>query len=199
MIKINRREKMKRNYLLLISLFLLTIISCSAPSPSPNNNPFANSPVEVVPWEQLIETLPEDQEVSGWSAMEPKGETTDVSQALPTSDQQISLKFTKVENEYWNADEYVRVTIIDTSFLLIYTQAWNIKVDRESSSGYTRSTEINGQPAFEEWNSASEQGTITMFVGERMLVEVSGMMGVDIDTVRQFAEAVDVDEILLLI
>ena len=106
-------------------------------------------------------------ELSGWT----KGESTGERMTAP-----VAYSIAKVT--YTKGDSRIEAQITDTSLhqMLIapYTMMLNSGFEKESSSGYEKTTKVNGNPAFEKWNSTSGSGEINLLTRSRYLVNVKG-------------------------
>ncbi len=53
---------------------------------------------------------------------------------------------------------------------LPYQMLTRMKVNKESTTGYERTTQMDGFPAYEEWNKNSKRSEMTVLVGDRFIV-----------------------------
>ena len=121
-------------------------------------------PVPPVAFRELIDVLP--RRMAGMKRDEPKGETTTAG----------SWQYSQAEVDFRSADGQRKadVGIFDYAhipFLYVpFTMFLNMKVARESTEGYERSTKIDGYPAFEKWSKDGSSEAVVL-VGERFIVK----------------------------
>jgi len=132
-----------------------------------------NAPsVAPVSFRDLIGVLPE---IDGWEKQKPTGERM----TSPVS-------FSQAEGRYTKGDASIEVKIIDSGFnqllLTPYAMFLAAGYERESSEGHEKSTQVNGQPGWEKWNSGDKDGEVNALVNKRFLVTISGNQ---IDGVKQ--------------
>ena len=79
------------------------------------------------------------------------------------------------------AGEEVRVEIFDYAHIAMlyapFQMVWNMKLSKESSSGYERTIKVANWPAFEKWEVSDKSMEVSVMVGDRFIVTVhtSGM------------------------
>jgi len=66
--------------------------------------------------------------------------------------------------------------------------------NRETDTGYEKTTTFNGYKALEEYNTPDKRGTVRVFVAERFIVEIEGE-GIPMDTLKQMLGKVDVKKL----
>ncbi len=123
----------------------------------------AAKPVPPVSYKTLIDYLP--RSVPGMKASEPKGETGSAGQ----------WQYSEAKVEYASArGARAEVGIHDYAFIPFlyapYKMALAMKVKREGTDGFERSTEVAGFPAFEQWDRGSRKSKVAVMVGERFVV-----------------------------
>ena len=68
------------------------------------------------------------------------------------------------------------VEIFDYAYIgMMYApiRMWlKMKINRESTEGYERTTEIAGYPAYEKFENADQHGEVTILVGDRFIVTI---------------------------
>jgi hypothetical protein len=123
-------------------------------------------PVTPVSFRVLTNYLP--KEIEGIKGSEPEGETVTMGE--------WSYSHSK---SYYNSEDGSKnaaVDIIDYAYIsalyIPYQTLFNMKYQRESSSGYERSVKINDYPAFENWNSTDKSNELNVLVGKRFIVHV---------------------------
>jgi hypothetical protein len=142
-------------------------------------------PVPPVAFRELIEFLP--GKVAGLRRQEPKGETTSVG----------SWQYSQAEVDFESADRSrrVEVGIFDYAhipFLYVPINAiLGMKVSKESTEGYQRSTEIEGYPGFEEWSRGGTSEAVVL-LGERFVVKAKAR-GMGEGAARKIVGAMDLD------
>jgi hypothetical protein len=62
--------------------------------------------------------------------------------------------------------------------------------NRETDTGYEKTTTYNGYKAYEKYDTQDKRGTMRVFVSERFIVEVQGD-NVTIDTLKQALGKID--------
>jgi hypothetical protein len=141
-------------------------------------------PVPPVSYKVLIDYLP--QSVGGMKATEPKGETTTAGE----------WQYSQAEAHYRSEDgnKSARVGLFDYAHIpMLYAPVqmlMNMKMNRESTEGYERSTKIGGYPAHEKWTKDNEESEVTILVGDRFVVSTT-THGLGEDSARKIAESID--------
>jgi hypothetical protein len=124
-------------------------------------------PVPPVHFSKLIEYLP--IEAYGLIRDEPTGETSQMGEWRFTS---VTVKFKSEDRK-----QQIEVNIYDYAYIstmyLPYKMMWSMGFNKESTSGYERSIELDGYPAFESWKKKSLRETITVLVGKRFVVKTT--------------------------
>jgi hypothetical protein len=142
-------------------------------------------PVPPVAFRELIEFLP--RKVAGLRRREPTGETTTVG----------SWQYSQAAVDFESADgsRRVEVGIFDYAHIpflyLPFNAIIGMKVAKESTEGYQRSTEIEGHPGFEEWNRRGTSEAVVL-LGERFVVKAKAR-GMGEGAARKIVEAMDLD------
>jgi len=65
---------------------------------------------------------------------------------------------------------------------------------RETDTGYEKTTTFSGYKAFEKYNTQDKEGTVSVFVADRFIVEIDGN-GVTMDTLKQMLGKVDLKKL----
>ena len=68
------------------------------------------------------------------------------------------------------------------------------EIDKETETGYERTTKYDDNKAFEKYDSQSQQGSVDVFVGKRFMVEVNGY-NVPMEKIQSAARNVGLDEL----
>ena len=134
---------------------------------------------EPVNFRDLKKALPRN--LAGVDFEESEGQTTGV----------LGIKISTVEATYKEDDAEFEVTIVDVAGVgkLVKSMAkWSeFEVDKETRNGYERTTEIEGHPALEKYDSRRERGETSILVNDRFIISIKGK-GV---SERQMRNAVD--------
>jgi hypothetical protein len=67
--------------------------------------------------------------------------------------------------------------------------------ERETDTGYERTTTYKGHKAMEEFDKQAKQGTFHVHVADRFIVEVNGI-NVSMDTIKKAIDQVDLDKLV---
>lgn len=69
-----------------------------------------------------------------------------------------------------------RVEVLDYAYIgMLYApvRMWlKMKINRESTEVFERTTEVAGYPAYEKWDISSEHAEVTVLVGDRFIVNI---------------------------
>jgi hypothetical protein len=145
-------------------------------------------PVDPVSFQALQTALPE---LSGWERSAPGGERMTA-----------PVAFSEAETHYTRGDANVTVKIVDSAFSQMLVAPWAMFLtagyERESSGGYEKSVNIDGNPGFERWNKDSKTGELNLVVGKRYMVTVEGNNINDPKVLHQFASKIDADKLASL-
>lgn len=144
--------------------------------------------VDPVSFRDLIALMPE---LDGWEKQKPTGERM----TSPVS-------FSQAEARYTKGDASLEVKIIDSGFnqllLTPYAMFLTAGYERETSEGYEKSTQVNGQPGWEKWNTESKDGELNALVGKRFLVTIDGN-GIDnVSQLHDVAKKMDMGKLASL-
>lgn len=122
--------------------------------------------VEAVDFRELKALLPE--RLAGMKRTSIEGEKTGMG----------GFKYSVAKANYEKGDTRVEISIVDgAGFAGVVTgmAAWSlVEVDRETETGYERTTTINGYKAFESFDSKREEGQISVVVEDRFIVNIEG-------------------------
>ncbi len=140
--------------------------------------------IEAVSGAKLKELLP--AELPGMKRASASGERTqtmgmDVSNAEGRYDDgrgaHVTIKFTDVGNM--------------SAQMRLGMASWaTMQYSRESDTGYEKTSTFNGYKAFEKYDTKNKEGTVSVWVADRFIVEVAGD-GVTMDTLKQMLGKVD--------
>lgn len=108
------------------------------------------------------------------------------------------IKTSIAKAEYEDGKTKLELSIVDSGGIGLAINAmagWtNVEVDKETSSGYERTTTIDGHKAFESYDTDSMDGTIAMFIRNRVLYTAEITNGSE-RQLKRGQRAVDVDDI----
>ncbi len=120
-------------------------------------------PVPPVSFRTLIDYLPKGLE--GMKANEPEGETGSAGQ-WQYSEAKASYHGEQGQSADVGIFDYAHISLM----YLPYQMLTRMKVSKESTTGYERTVEVNGFPAYEEWNKNDGRSELTVLVGDRFIV-----------------------------
>lgn len=140
-------------------------------------------PVPPVSYKQLIGYLP--KELGGMKGSEPEGETTTAGQWQYS---QANVNFSGGDGQSAEVGifDYAHISML----YLPFQMALRMKVNQESTKGYTRSGEMDGFPALEEWDKNDKRSEMTVLVGDRFVVSAK-MRGGEEGAARQIVDKID--------
>jgi len=126
----------------------------------------ADEPVEPVEFSKLLPFLPEN--VEGFVAEKPQGSTSSA----------MGFQLTEVSRVYHkgsvDGDDTVTVKLTDGAGNQFFTAAHSAvaELDTENAEGYEKGLKLDGFPAIERYTKASHDGSLTVFIASRYLVEI---------------------------
>jgi hypothetical protein len=144
--------------------------------------------VEPVDFRELKALLPES--IGGLKRGEVTGEKTGV----------MGIKVSNAEARYGaGGAANITLKIMDpgsmSGFAGMAGAAWAmVDVDRESSSGYEKTSTTAGRKTYEKWEKEGKRGEVNMIVAERFIIEISGE-GVDMKQLKQAVAALDIKKL----
>lgn len=110
----------------------------------------------------------------------------------------FGFNIAKAEADYREDDKTIEVAIVDVagvSAAMMGMASWaTIEVDRESNDGYERTTTIDGNKAFEKYNTYTKAGELNVIVKERFIVSIKGK-NVDEDELRKVLDKINVKKL----
>jgi hypothetical protein len=85
----------------------------------------------------------------------------------------------QAEGKYEASPGHMRVKLLDIGSsvgpMAMGLMAWGmVEIDRETETGYEKTTKLGGRKAYEKYNSGSKSGELKVLVGSRFLVEIEG-------------------------
>lgn len=146
-----------------------------------------NGPVKTVDFRALKELLPADAD--GLPRKEATGEKTGA----------MGFNISTAHGRYANEDgsERIEVDIIDTggTGAMMGLAAWSmIEVDKETENGYEKTTEMDGNKAYEKYDNTDKNGEISVIVAKRFVVTAKGN-GVSMDKIKDALKDVDLGKL----
>jgi hypothetical protein len=143
---------------------------------------------DPVDFRKLKEVLP--QELAGFEVGESSGEKNNM----------FGISVSQVKQSFKTADGSKRVSfeITDPGSLagpFALANVWlNIEVDKETSSGYEKTSTVGGRKLHEKWSKGSKHGEATLVVGNRFMVEVDAQ-GIEMNDVKALLGKIDVSKL----
>jgi hypothetical protein len=148
----------------------------------------AGKKVETVNYQELKALLPES--LPGMKRTDATGEKSSA----------MGMQISNAEGRYSSDDgnsATIKITDIGsmTGLAGMTAYAWaKVDVDRESDTGYEKTTTFNGYKAHEKYDKQNKSGEISVLVGDRFVVEVDGR-GVDMDAIKSNLGKVDLGKL----
>lgn len=141
-------------------------------------------PADPVDFRRLKELLPE--ELAGMARTSSEGQKQGMG----------GFNVSMANAEYGADPAAVTVTLTDlggAQAAMLFGAAWTmVDMDKETDTGFERTTEIAGNPGYEKYDSGSERGEMQAIVADRFLVKVEGR-SVTEDQLRGVMTALDFD------
>ena len=140
---------------------------------------------EPIDFRKLKEALP--QELAGFEKGESSGEKNNA----------FGIAVSEAKQSFRTADgsKSVRFEITDPGSLagpFALANMWmNVDIDKETSSGYEKTSTVGGRKLHEKWNKSSKHAEVQMVVGNRFMIEVDAQ-GVDMNDVKALISKIDV-------
>ena len=96
---------------------------------------------------------------------------------------------------YRKGESRLEIKIVDSGFnqLLFTPFAMFMQpgYEKETSTGYEKSTTVGGQPGWEKWNTEGKDGEVNAFVGKRFILTVEGRNVDDIKALHDVVGKLD--------
>jgi hypothetical protein len=138
-------------------------------------------PVDPVSFRDLQTLFPD---LDGWEKAKPTGERMTA-----------PFKFSQAEVHYKKDESRLEIKIVDSGYnqllftpFMMFMQAG---YEKETSSGYEKSTTVGGQPGWEKWNTDGKDGEVNAFVGKRFILTVEGRNVDDIKVLHDIVAKID--------
>ena len=121
----------------------------------------------------------------------------------PTGERMSSpFAFSQAEVTYTKGDSRIDLKMVDSGFnqllLTPYAMFLQAGYEKETSDGYEKSTQVNGQPGWEKWNSEGKDGELNALVGKRFLVTIEGNQIDDAKVLHEVAGKIDMGKLAAL-
>lgn len=144
---------------------------------------------EVIDFRKLKAELP--AELNGMERVSHTGEKVGA----------MGFKMSTAKARYEDGESQLEVTLIDYAGLgmaKMSLASWTtIEVDRETETGYERTTTIDGYKAFEEYDRERKEGKVSILTGGRYIVNVEGQ-NVEEGAMRAVLDELDLEAIMSL-
>ncbi len=140
---------------------------------------------EPIDFRKLKEALP--QELAGFDKGDSSGEKNNA----------FGISVSEAKQSFRTADgsKSVRFEITDPGSLagpFALANMWmNIEIDKETSSGYEKTSTVSGRKLHEKWSKSGKNGEVTMIVGNRFMVQVNSN-GIEMNDVKALLANVDI-------
>ena len=146
-----------------------------------------NGPVATIDFRKLKDLLPADAD--GLPRKSATGEKNGMG----------GFNFSTATGKYENSDntENIELAIVDAggSGAMMGMAAWSmLDMDKETESGYEKTTKIGDNKAYEKYDNANKSGEIAVLVKNRYIVTVKGN-GVDMNKIKAVLDDVDLDKL----
>ncbi|NIJ51279.1 hypothetical protein [Dyadobacter arcticus] len=140
--------------------------------------------VDPIDFRKLKELLPE--KAGGLARTEATGEKSGA----------MGFTVSTAEGKYKGDDgESIDIEIVDTGGIAgvstMALAAWSMaEIDKETTTGYEKTTKIDGYKAFEKYDNESKSGEINVLVGDRYLVNIDGN-DITVDQLKDVLKEID--------
>jgi hypothetical protein len=110
----------------------------------------------------------------------------------------MGFKMSTAQAEYADGDQFLEVSVVDfagVSMILASAAAWtSVEIDKETDTGYERTTMIDGYKAFEEYDSQRKKGQVSIIAEDRFIITVEGR-NIEEGALREALDAVSIDKL----
>lgn len=118
----------------------------------------------------------------------------------PTGEKMTSpVSFSKAEVTYRKGDARITATLTDSGFnqLLLLPFMWvrNMGYEKETETGYEKSTQVAGFPGFEKWDTQRKDGEVNAFVNKRFILQLEGSNLDDPKVLHELAKATNLGKL----
>ncbi|TDB64092.1 hypothetical protein [Arundinibacter roseus] len=144
-------------------------------------------PVDPVDFRSLKELLPEN--AGGMTRTEATGEKNGA----------MGFSISQAQGQYSNEESSIEIELMDTGGIggmgMMGLAAWTIaEVDKETATGYEKTTRIDGNKAFEKYDNERKNGELNIIVADRFVVNVKGR-NVTMDQLKDTLGDIDLDKL----
>jgi hypothetical protein len=144
--------------------------------------------VDPVSFRDLIALMPD---VGGWEKGTPTGERMTA-----------PFPFSTATTRYTRGNARIEVKMTDSGFnqllLAPYAMFLSAGYERETTEGYEKSTQVNGHPGWEKWDSTRRSGELNALVGKRYLLQIEGRNIDDPRALHEVANRLDLARLAAL-
>lgn len=124
-------------------------------------------PVDPIDFRKLKDMLPE--RAAGLERTEATGEKNGA----------MGFSLSQAQGKYESGEASLEIEITDTGgvggMAMMGMAAWAMaEVDKETATGYEKTTRIDGYKAHEQYDNKRENGEVNVLVGDRFIVSVKG-------------------------
>ncbi len=146
-------------------------------------------PVDPVDFRELKAMLPE--KLLGLERTETSGEKSGA----------MGFTISNAKAEYENKDDNssIHIEIMDTGGIAgvatMALAAWTMAdIDKETSNGYEKTTEIDGHKAYEKYNNQDKSGELNVMVARRFIINVN-VNNLSSDQMKDIISKLDIDKL----
>ncbi len=144
-------------------------------------------PVDPVDFRKLKEMLPAS--AAGMERTEATGEKNGA----------MGFSLSQAEGKYEKDDASMEVNIVDTGgvggMAMMGMAAWAMaEVDKETATGYEKTTRIDGNKAYEKYDNERKDGELNVIIGDRFIVSVKGR-NVSMDQMKDTLNDLDLSKL----
>src|SRR4051794_9522271 len=163
---------MKSSSIRVAVVALLAVAACAVSIVrADDQKPAASQPAKVTPidYKKLKELMP--AELNGIKRSNNEGQKTAIGEFVMT---QASAEYQKAEPA--ETDPKISVELIDytgATGMAEAMTAWSkMEIDKDSDSGFERTTKVKGQPAFQTYTNEGKSGQMQVWVNGRFYLNV---------------------------
>ena len=142
--------------------------------------------VEVANFRELKKLMPE--EINGMKRKSNTGQKTGA----------MGFNVSNAEAKFEDGDRRMEINIVDIGGMgaaMAGMAAWTmVEIDKETENGYERTTTIDGNKAFEKYDSRRKRGEVSVILNNRFIVTIKGR-NVEIKDMKAALDELDFDEL----
>ncbi len=140
-------------------------------------------PVDPVDFRELKAILPE--QAGGMERTEAGGEKNGA----------MGFSLSQARGKYKDGDASMEIEVVDTGgvggMAMMGMAAWAMsEVDKETSTGYEKTTRVDGYKAYEQYDNKRQNGEVNVLVADRFIVSVKGRK-VSMDQIKDTLDDLD--------